>query len=105
MIEKSQSSTALTYEDAIAILGQIGVFTSDFLFRDGHTTASFAASSIDVTGSTFSQREVSEKDWIRLLGHLLAEAAERGLRPAQLLAIGMATVLQVTTTKARGSAK
>ena len=33
MIEKSQSSTALTYEDAIAILGQIGVFTSDFLFR------------------------------------------------------------------------
>ena len=59
MIEESLSNTALTYVDAIAMLGRIGVFTSGPLFRDGHTTAIFAASSIDVTGSTFTQREVS----------------------------------------------
>jgi hypothetical protein len=84
----------MSYENAVSILGKVGVFTTDDRFRDGHTSASFAGSSIDITGSPLMQREVSEKDWTRLFAHLLAAAADRGLRPAELLAIGMATVLQ-----------
>ena len=94
MTKAPQSGHAMSYDTALSILGNAGVFTANDQFRDGHTVASFAGSSIDVTGSPLVQREVSDQDWMRLFGHLLAAAADRGLRPGELLAIGMATVLQ-----------
>jgi len=64
------------------------------LNRDGHTSAVFDASDVDITGSQLTQRGVSEDDRMQLFGHLLAAAIKRGLRPVELLAIGMATSLQ-----------
>jgi hypothetical protein len=96
MTNGTQPSNVINYEAAISILSEVGVFTTDDRHRDGHTSASFVGSSIDITGSSLTQREVSEKDWMQFFGHLLAVAADRGLRPAELLAIGMATVLRGT---------
>ena len=90
----ANANEPMSYENALAALAAAGVFKANDLFRDGHTAVSFAEAEIDATGSRLSQRAVSEKDSMRLLGHLLAAAAERGLRPAELLAIGMATALQ-----------
>ena len=96
MAKQAQGAEVKSYLDAITILSATGVLTTDDRFRDGHTEASFAAASIDVTGSSLTQRKVDEKESMRLFGHLLAAAADRGLRPAELLAIGMATVLKDT---------
>jgi len=94
MANAVQPGEPMNYERAIAVLAAAGVFKANDLFRDGHTAVTFAESAIDATGSRLTQRAVSEKDSTRLLGHLLAAAAERGLRPAELLAIGMATALR-----------
>src|SRR6476619_3373258 len=94
MENANQFTDAMTYERAIRILNDAGVLTSNGLFRDAHTSVSFAGVTIDATGSPLTQRKVSETDWIRMLGHLVAEVAERGLRPAELLAIGFASALQ-----------
>ncbi len=94
MANATQPGEAMTYESALAVLAAAGVFKANDLFRDGHTAVTFAETAIDATGSRLAQRAVSEKDSLRLLGHLLAVAAERGLRPAELLAIGLATVLR-----------
>lgn len=93
MANATQPDQPMSYENAIAVLAAAGVFKANDLFRDGHTAVTFAESAIDATGSRLTQRAVSEKDSTRLFGHLLAAAAERGLRPAELLAIGLATAL------------
>ena len=90
----ASSTEPMSYETALSVLAAAGVLTTRDTFRDGHTAVTFAAAAIDATGSRLAQRAISEKDSMRLLGHLLAVAAERGLRPAELLAIGMATALQ-----------
>jgi hypothetical protein len=94
MTELAQPDNASPFQDAMSALADEGVFKLNDLNRDGHTSAMFEASGVDITGSRFTHREVSEKDWVRLLGYLLAAAADRGLRPAELLAIGMATMLK-----------
>lgn len=94
MANADQPDGPMNYENAIAVLAAAGVFKANDFFRDGHTAVTFAESAIDATGSRLAHRPVSEKDSTRLLGHLLAAAAERGLRPAELLAIGMATALR-----------
>lgn len=90
----ASSSEPMSYENALTVLADAGVLKARDTFRDGHTEVTFAEVAIDATGSRLTQRPVSEKDWMRLLGHLMAAAAERGLEPAELLAIGMATALQ-----------
>lgn len=94
MADTTRPDEAMSYEKAITALAAAGVFKANDLFRDGHTAVTFAESAIDATGSRLTQRAVSERDSARLFGHLLAAAAERGLRPAELLAIGMATALR-----------
>jgi hypothetical protein len=84
----------MSYENALTVLADAGVLKTRDTFRDGHTEVAFAEAAIDATGSRLAQRPMSEKDGMRLLGHLVAAAAERGLRPAELLAIGMASALQ-----------
>jgi hypothetical protein len=94
MNTQTGSSRDSGYQHALSILAAKGVFKENPLNRDGHTSAVFDGSEVDITGSQLTQREVSEEDRMRLFGHLLAVAIERGLRPVELLAIGMATTLQ-----------
>jgi hypothetical protein len=84
----------MSYTNALNVLADAGVLKASGSFRDAHTEVTFAEAAIDATGSHLTKRPVSEQDWMRLLGHLMAAAAERGLQPAELLAIGMATALQ-----------
>ena len=93
MNQKHQPGAVTDYPQALAALAAAGVFKENPFFRDGHTEAEFAASGVDITGSTLTQREVSEDDRLQMFGLLLTAAAARGLKPAELLAIGMATVL------------
>ena len=77
-----------------AVAAAKGAFKQNIEHRDGHISAEFDASGVDITGSSLAQRKVSEEDRMGLFGHLLIVAIERGLRPAELLAIGMAIALQ-----------
>jgi hypothetical protein len=94
MNETTLSRSPPEFGPALQVLADAGVLTLDNRFRDGHTEVSFGAESLDVTGSSVTRRPPSEQDRMRLLGHLLTAAAVRGLQPAELLAIGMAAVLQ-----------
>jgi hypothetical protein len=94
MSEETRSSSGSAYERALSVLAAKGVFKQNIEHRDGHISAEFDASGVDITGSSLAQRKVSEEDRMALFGHLLIVAIERGLRPAELLAIGMAIALQ-----------
>jgi hypothetical protein len=82
------------YRQALKTLAAAGVFKENDAFRDGHIAAEFAPSSVDFTGSTLTQRVVTEDGRAEMLGQLFAAAAARGLKPVELLAIGMAAVLR-----------
>ena len=90
----AETDSANGYQAALSQLIDAGVFNTENRFRDGHTAAIFDGAAVDITGSTLTQREVSEKDRMQLFGHLLAVAAERGLKPAELLVIGLAHALR-----------
>jgi hypothetical protein len=88
-----ETSHALGYHNALSILERAGVLKV-ISTRDGRTVADFPDSSITISDATVTDTKVTEKDRIQMFGHLLAVAADRGMQPAELLAIGMATVLQ-----------
>lgn len=82
------------FEQALDLLAQKEVFRLEDRFRDGHVEAMFKENGADVSGSRLTGRAISEKDRLVLLGNLLAAAADRGLHPADVLAIGLAELLR-----------
>ena len=81
MKTQTGSSRDSGYQHALSILAAKGVFKENPLNRDGHTSAVFNASDVDITGSQLTHRAVSEEDRMQLFGHLLAVAIERGIVP------------------------
>jgi len=88
-----ETGSDLVYQNALTSLASAGVFKNQSLTRDGHISAMFAEASVRIVGSTLADRPITESELMQLFGLLLAAAAERGLDPAKLLAIGMAAVL------------